>query len=305
MSSRLKLKKKAFSLIELVTVIALIGIVSSVTTPIFSGTFQQYVTYSKRLALMHQIEFIDNTLTKIVENAVPHSIRWHEGGGNTWLILTPISQVIAFKGSDLDDTGKIIDNAYYQDLKTLNLSDPEYFIFQPEAPGYLSSPISSGETRFIYDGASSKSRIGVTLSDQIEYPIALTESINTDTGKKRKVQKITLDKSLGANLEQDIWHRGYIASKPYAFKCSNESNIKELRLYYGLIAQNEGASPSIDDSIPEGRSVIATNVEKCKIEYSQFGDTATYGYVEVFIQLEQGGVKSPPLMKKIRVRNAA
>lgn len=91
----LSIKQKGFTLIELVTVIIILGVIAtSITTFLRYGT-QSYTDAAEREELISTARFAIERLNREVRNALPNSIRTH-GGNSHCLEFTPIVKSVIY-----------------------------------------------------------------------------------------------------------------------------------------------------------------------------------------------------------------
>ena len=84
-------KNKGFSLVELVTVIIVVGILSAGVTKFIQFGTQIFVDTSSRDELLSSARFLIERLNRELRTALPNSARTKEGGGFQCLEYTPIT----------------------------------------------------------------------------------------------------------------------------------------------------------------------------------------------------------------------
>lgn len=83
------LGRSGFTLIELIIVIVLLGVLSTVTIGILLQPFQAFQDQSRRASLVAEADLVLNRMTREIRLALPNSVRTTQANGNQYLEFIP------------------------------------------------------------------------------------------------------------------------------------------------------------------------------------------------------------------------
>ncbi len=267
--SKLKQTSKGFTLIELIMVMVIVGILSTMTTDIIMLPVKSYIDLERRTTLVDSAEMTLNRMQRDIRSALPNSIRITGGSTIELLHVTEGGRYRAKRDAS-DPSSDILD---------FTLADNSF-----EVMGSLDS-VPIGEL-VIYN-------LGSLLADAYAGNNRATLS-NTST-----VDSISLS-SAKLFPYQSPQQRFFIVDTPITYSCSNG----ELRRY----DKNIDAAYTINSLAPVLATLAykiqaKANTLSCNFSYSP-GTATRAGLVILVITLTDAAGESAKLVHQIHVNNS-
>ena len=260
---------KGFTLIELIMVIVIVGILSTMTTDIITLPVKSYIDLERRTTLVDTAEMTLRRMQRDIRRALPNSIRITGGTAIEFLHTTDGGRYRAKLASD--GSGDILD---------FTTADASFDVL-----GSLNAP-PSGEL-VVYN-------LGTTTADA--YAGSNRESIaNTST-----INSITLSPApLTPFPFQSPQQRFFVVDTPITYSCASG----ELRRYDNTI----DASYSISSATPALASLnyklqAKANTLSCSFSYDA-GTATRAGLVTLEITITDDAGESAKLIHQVHVDN--
>ncbi len=267
---------KGFTLIELIMVIVIVGILSTMTTRIITLPVKSYIDLERRTTLVDSAEITLRRMQRDIRRALPNSIRVTNGGSVIELLHTMDGGRYRAKKDNSNPSSDILDFT--------DSSDNSFEVLGP-----LSNTPTSHDQLVIYN-------LGSTDADAY-------------TGKNRRkiiapLAKIKLVFDLSTPPKpfpfQSPQQRFFIVDTPITYSCANG----ELRRYDNSI----DASYSISSSAPNlanlsYRIQAKANTLSCSFSYDA-GTATRGGLVTLEITLTDAAGESAQLIHQVHVDNA-
>ncbi len=267
--------KKAFTLIELIITIVILGIVAYIATDLIAKTF---INYNRSLALQRtnlKVEIALNEITNRLENAVPNTIVKRKSANDNSLSLIDIApsdyEVLEWIGKARDSFQAIESNSNLPGWSGF-CNIKKSFATKIYTPGSKLDFANDIIQRLSNDQASlTNSTVALLFPENYEY-----NSVGYNGGDRSGLSIVTnysdanASLDLDSNLRRRITEKYYLAWTAYAIVPDNCSNgVCDLYLRYNFRPWkgNDYDSSTAKDS--NHNKLLATNVSVFKTYATQ------------------------------------
>lgn len=269
-------RQRGFTLIEMVTVIAIIAIIGTMSTGFIRTSIASYVSTEQNLDLAAQADFALRKISRDVRNALPNSIRVSNVGANQFLEFVPIAGAGRYRAGLISDG-----NGDFLNFQTADTS------FDVLSPGI---DISSGSKLVIYN-------LGVDKAD-IYYSPASDNNTADITSLGSNIQRITFVSKQFPQASPN--NRFFVVRGASSYVCDVDNG--ELVLYSNYnILQSQPSSIATLDSLTT-KQIVVNGVSACSIRYAA-GVLQRSGVVTIALRLNRGNA-SARLMHILTVVNS-
>ncbi len=258
-------RQQGFSLIELITVMVIVGILAAMTTDLITLPVKSYLALERRTSLVDNAESALRLMQRDIRRAVPNSIRI-TGGGNT-LELLHTSDGGRYRAKPAaDGSGDVLD---------FTTADTSFDVL-----GSLSA-VPSGELVIYNLGSGSADAYAGSNRANLK---------NTST-----TNLLTLSSAKQFPLQSPL-QRFFIVDTPITYRCDTAA---------GSLLRYSGYSITAAQADPPGGvgQLQANNVSSCSFAYSAASATHS-GLVTLEVTLTDSVGESSRLIRQIHVDNA-
>lgn len=282
-------RQRGFTLVELILVIALIGIIGGVLTMQLAPAIQSYLLVSQRAALTDQADGALRQVVGAVRNAVPNSLRL---GSSQCLELVPTKDGGRFRTGPHVGGDTPVPTAYLDDVEARTGFDVLSPMADPNNPPVAGDAIVVGNQNA--DDVYGRRNVGIVETSAV--------SGNPSAGAYR----ITLAQGNVAPGSKDFrLPPGYDGArfvvvpgqeKTVSYMCVNTGVDQATRdgtgTLYRFASADLNSAPSC--VLPAGAAVVAKKVAQCAFFYSPGqGTTQESGFVQLQLTLSDKGESVP------------
>jgi MSHA biogenesis protein MshO len=253
-----------FTLIELITVIVIISILTGVTTNIITRPIQSYMYLQTRATQVDNAESALRMMQRDIRRAVPNSIRITGGGTALELLHTTDGGRYRAKLTS-SGTGNILDftstETGFDVIGSLSAAPSGYIVIYNL--GNATANAYAGNNIATLSNASSATSISLTTATQFPLPSPL--------------------------------QRFFIVDTPITYSCSGDSMLR----YFGYPIAAMQANPPVGGTA----QIQANSVSSCAFAYTA-GAATRSGLVTLQITLVDSNAESLTLIHQVHVDNA-
>ena len=270
-TSRFTFKTTGFTLVEMVVVIAIVGILAAAATQLIRNPAQAFIDSENRANLTDRADTALRRMARDIRNALPNSVRTTTNGADSFIEFVPVKAAGRYRtavGSSVSD-----------DPLDFSLAADTFDVLGP------SVTITSGDKLVIYN-------LGIPGSDVYEGSNSRTL---LTTGSLS-----VLSFSGGMFPQASPSSRFYTVSTPVSYVCDMTNRV--LLQYSGYATQtSQPASLATLNGLATARQ-LATNLSSCQINYVA-GVLQRTGVVTIYLGFAQD-VANVRLMHQINVVNS-
>lgn len=270
-TSRFTFKTAGFTLVEMVVVIAIVGILAAAATQLIRNPAQSFIDSENRANLTDRADTALRRMARDIRNALPNSVRTTTNGADSFIEFVPVKSAGRYRaaaGSSVSD-------------------DPLDFSLAADTFDVLGSSvtITSGDRLVIYN-------LGIPGSDVYE-------------GSNSRALLTTGNLSVlsfngGTFPQASPSSRFYTVSTPVSYVCDMTNRV--LLQYRGYAMQSaQPASVATLNGLATARQ-LATNLSSCQINYVA-GVLQRTGIVTIYLGFAQD-VANVRLMHQVNVVNS-
>ncbi len=270
-TSRHILKIAGFTLVEMVVVIAIVGILAAAATQLIRNPAQSFIDSENRANLTDRADTALRRMARDIRNALPNSVRTTTNGGDSFIEFVPVKAAGRYRaavGSSVSD-------------------NPLDFSLSADTFDVLGSSVSiaAGDKLVIYN-------LGIPGSDVYDgtnsRALLTTGTLNT------------LSFSGGTFPQASPSSRFYVVSTPVTYACDMTNHT--LLQYSGYAVQpTQPASVATLNGLATARQ-LAANLTSCQINYVA-GILQRSGVVTIYLGFAQD-VANVKLMHQVNVVNS-
>jgi len=275
-------RSSGFNLVELVIVIVVAGILSTVVAPIVMKPFLAYDDTSRRVALVDAAEAAMRKIAGDIRDAIPNTVR----SNGTAIELMPIRGGGRYRYSDLaaDNTALTPGVADNQFQMLGNLST---------MPSSARVVIYSTSSTLFYSAATSGGAGIITPTSTI---VSLTDNGNEDTISLSSAFRFDLN---GNGSPQK---RFFLATTPVTYHCDTTSG--DIRLFegYSTTVSQPASRTGAPLNTATTNAMLASNVSSCNFSYSP-GTSTRAALLTIALGLTIDG-ETINLMHQLHIWNA-
>lgn len=259
----MKNKNSGFSLVELVIVIAIVGILSGIIALVIRTPILAYEDTIKRAELADQGSSAIRMIKKDIKMSLPNSMRISNSEDKTYLEFLSIINGGKYRSQNtIDNNGNILD---------FNIADDSFDI--------LSEAITfSGDEKIVV------ANIGTVAYDAYALDNMATYNGITNTPVKKIVinpKQFPLE-SINENF--------YVVKTPITYVC--DKNSKQLIKYWNYeVSANQPVNTLISPLNSAKSTLVANNISNCNFVYSE-GENSRNGIVTIIITLANESQKA-------------
>lgn len=265
-----------FTLVEMVTVIAVIAIIGTMSTGFIRTSVLSYVNTEQNLDLAAQADFALRKISRDVRNALPNSVRVTSDGTNQFLEFVPIKGAGRYRAGVMSDGNG--------DFLNFQLADTSFDVLSPALN------IAAGSQLVVYN-------LGVDKADVYYQPFA-DNNLASITSVGNNLQNIRFVSKQFPQPSPN--NRFYVVQGASSFVC--DLNNGELLLYSNYaILHTQPSSLATLDSLTT-KQIVVSGVSACSIGYAP-GVLQRSGVVTIALTLNnRNGVAR--LMHIVTVENS-
>lgn len=278
MTPKLIKSTQAFSLIELIIVVVLLGVMASAGSYFILKPVEAYIDIERRQELVDSAEMAVRRISRDIHNALPNSLRISSDSTRSTLEIINIADGARYR----DETGTSHNTS--TDRLSFNPSgDDEFNIFNTFKALSNGTTLPSNHRLVIYNTSDDVYSAGSSNDfKSIITPATTTISLSTDDTPDE--QKITLSTAHQFEYESPS-QRIYVVNGTIVYICDENTNT--LTRYAGNTYTAIQANADEDSELSGYNSALVTqNVSSCNFSYDA-GTSTRSGLVTLQISLSK------------------
>ncbi len=270
-TSRFTFKTAGFTLVEMVVVIAIVGILAAAATQLIRNPAQSFIDSENRANLTDRADTALRRMARDIRNALPNSVRTTTNGADSFIEFVPVKAAGRYRAA--------VGSSVSDDPLDFSLAADTFDVLGP------SVTITSGDKLVIYN-------LGIPGSDVYE-------------GSNSRALLTTGNLSVlsfngGTFPQASPSSRFYIVSTPVSYVCDMTNRV--LLQYSGYATQtSQPASVAALNGLATARQ-LAANLSSCQINYVA-GVLQRTGVVTIYLGFAQD-VANVKLMHQVNVVNS-
>lgn len=270
-TSRFTFKTAGFTLVEMVVVIAIVGILAAAATQLIRNPAQAFIDSENRANLTDRADTALRRMARDIRNALPNSVRTTTNGADSFIEFVPVKAAGRYRAA--------VGSSVSDDPLDFSLAADTFDVLGP------SVTITSGDRLVIYN-------LGIPGSDVYE-------------GSNSRALLTTGNLSVlsfngGTFPQASPSSRFYTVSTPVSYVCDMTNRV--LLQYSGYVTQtSQPTSVAALNGLATARQ-LAANLSSCQINYVA-GVLQRTGIVTIYLGFAQD-VANVKLMHQVNVVNS-